>query len=137
MTSFNPLKPYNNLPKLPPNFDFDDIQILKAVNNVNIALSKLSGLSQSIPNRKLLIESLTVREAVASSGIENINTTVEEVFQASLFDESRLTKEQKETLHYKDALLLGFEFIERDGFLNTNGFIKIHSELEPNKKGLR
>jgi len=137
MTPFSPLNPYNELPKLPPDFNFDDIQILKRVNTANIALSKLSGIAQSIPNRKLLLEPLTVREAVASSGIENINTTVEEVFQASFFDESRLTKEQKETLHYKDALLLGYELIERDGFLNTNGFINIHSVLEPNKKGLR
>lgn len=137
MNIYNPEKPFNNLPKLPPDFNFDDIEILKRVNKANIALSKLSGIAQSIPNRKMLLEPLTVREAVASSGIENINTTVEEVFQASLFDESRLTIEQKETLHYKEALLAGFEIIESKGFLNTNAMIKIHSVLEPDKKGIR
>ncbi len=137
MEKFDPQKPFNELPKLPPDFNFDDIEILKKVNKANIALSKLSGIAQSIPNRKLLIEPLSVREAVASSGIENINTTVEEVFQASLFSESKLTKEQKETLHYKDALLTGFEMIENKGFLNTNSFIQIQSILEPEKKGLR
>ncbi len=137
MKKFDPKKPFNALPKLPPDFNFDDVDILKKVNLANIALSKLSGIAQSIPNRKLLIEPLTVREAVASSGIENINTTVEEVFQASLFDESKLSKEQKETLHYKDALLTGFEMIENKGFLNTNSFIKIQSVLEPDKKGIR
>ncbi len=137
MKKFNPNKPYNELPKLPPDFNFDDVEILKKVNSANIALSKLSGIAHSIPNRKLLIEPLSVKEAVASSGIENINTTVEEVFQASLFDESKLTKEQKETLHYKDALLTGFELIEQKGFLNTNSFIEIQSILEPDKSGIR
>ncbi len=134
---FNPNKPFNQLPSLPPDFSFDDVEILKKVNRANIALSKLSGIAMAIPNRKLLIEPLTVREAVASSGIENINTTVEEVFQASLFDESRITKAQKETLYYRDALLSGYEMLNQKGFLNTNSFIKIHSVLEPDKKGIR
>ena len=137
MKKFDPKNPFNELPKLPPDFNLDDIRILKKVNTANIALSKLSGIAQSIPNRKLLIVPLTVREAVASSGIENINTTVEEVFQASLFDESRITKEQKEVLHYKDALMAGFQMIEKKGFLNTNSFIEILSVLEPEKNGIR
>jgi Fic family protein len=134
---FDPNKPFNQLPLLPPDFSFDDVEILKKVNRANIALSKLSGIAMAIPNRKLLIEPLSIREAVASSGIENINTTVEEVFQASLFDESRITKPQKETLHYRDALLSGYEMINQKGFLNTNSFLKIHSILEPDKKGIR
>ena len=134
---FDPNKPFNQLPSLPPDFSFDDVEILKKVNRANIALSKLSGIAMAIPNRKLLIEPLSVREAVASSGIENINTTVEEVFQASLFDESRITKAQKETLHYRDALLSGYEMLNQKGFLNTNSFLKIHSILEPDKKGIR
>jgi Fic family protein len=137
MKKFDPKKPFNELPKLPPNFNFDDVEILKKVNSANIALSKLSGIAQSIPNRDLLIVPLTVREAVASSGIENINTTVEEVFQASLFDGTCITKEQKEVLHYKDALMEGFALLTERGFLNTNSFIKIQSVLEPDKKGIR
>ena len=73
--SFEPDKPYNDLPLLPPNFDFDDIQIVKKVNKANIALSRLSGEAKSIPNREVLIEPLTFREAVASSEIENIHKT--------------------------------------------------------------
>ena len=40
---FNPNKPYNDLPLLPPAFDFDDIEIIKKVNTDNITLSRLSG----------------------------------------------------------------------------------------------
>ena len=54
-----------------------------------------------------------------------------------MFDESRITKEQKEVLHYKDAVMTGFELLHKRGFLNTNGFIHIQSILEPDKKGIR
>lgn len=137
LMSFDPKKPYNGLPLLPPEFNFDDVDILKKVNKANIALSKLSGMALTIPNRELLIQPLSVREAVASSAIEDINTTVEEVFQAALFDESTITKEQKETLYYKDALLLGYNIIKEKGFLNTNGIIDIQKTLEPDKSGIR
>lgn len=134
---FDPLKPYNSLPQLPPNFNFDDIAILKKLNKANIALSRLEAGSFAIPNRTLLLEPLSVREAVASSGIENINTTVAEVFQAELFPEREITKEQKETLHYRDALRVGYQLIHKHTFLHTNGFLEIQGILEPNKKGIR
>jgi Fic family protein len=135
--NFDSKKPFNLLPFLPPKIDLDDVQILKKVNLANIALSKLEGSSLSIPNRKLLIEPLSVREAVASSGIENINTTVAEIFQAELFPGKEISKAQKETLHYKDALVAGLSFIQKLGFLHTNSFLEIQKILEPNKAGIR
>lgn len=135
--NFNPNLPYNGLPLLPPNFNFDDIEILKKVNKANIALSRLSGESKSIPNSQVLIEPLTFREAVASSEIENINTTVDEAFQSIFIIESELKKEQKETKYYREALLIGYKEIVARGFLNTNSFITIQSHLEPSKPGIR
>jgi len=134
---FNPNYPYNDLALLPPDFDFDDIEILKKVNTANIALSRLSGEAKSIPNREVLIEPLTFREAVASSEIENINTTIDEAFQATYFDEIDLKKEQKETRSYRESLLHGYEEIKSRGFLNTNSYIAIQSHLEPTKPGIR
>ena len=135
--NFDPNKPYNELPGLPPDFNFDDIDILKKVNKANIALSKLSGEAKSIPNREVLIEPLTFREAVASSEIENIHTTVDESFQDTFIDEEELKKEQKETRNYRRALLTGYELIKKNEFLNTNSFIEIQSVLEPDKTGIR
>lgn len=97
----------------------------------------MEGSSLAIPNRNLLIEPLSVREAVASSGIENINTTVAEIFQAELFPDKTQSKAQKETLYYKDALLVGFALIQTQGFLHTNSFLEIQKILEPNKAGIR
>jgi Fic family protein len=133
----NPQQPYNELPMLPPVFNFDDIEILKKVNKANIALSRLSGEAKSIPNREVLIEPLTFREAVASSEIENIQTTLNEAMQASYLDEADLKIEQKETKYYREALLKGYQLIREQGFLNTNSFITIQSILEPTKPGIR
>lgn len=135
--NLDPKKPHNQLPILPPEINLDDVAILKKVNAANIALSKLEGSSLAIPNRTLLIEPLAVREAVASSGIENINTTVAEIFRAELFPEKIQSKAQKETLHYKDALRVGFSLIQKQGFLHTNSFLEIQKILEPNKAGIR
>jgi Fic family protein len=135
--SFDPNKPYNDLPPLPPGFNFDDIDILKKVNKANIALSKLSGEAKSIPNREVLIEPLTFREAVASSEIENIHTTVDESFEDTYVIEEELKKAQKETRNYRKALLAGYDLIKKNSFLNTNSFIEIQSVLEPAKPGIR
>ncbi len=106
---FYPELPHNNLPILPPTFNFDDVEILKKVNTANIALTRLSGEAKSIPNRHLLIEPLSFREAVASSEIENIHTTFNEAIQVTYLEESELKIEQKETKNYREALLKGFE----------------------------
>jgi len=113
------------------------IDILKKVNKANIAISRLSGEAKSIPNREVLIEPLTFREAVASSEIENINTTIDEAFQSSYINEADLKEEQKETKYYRQSLLNGFNEIKSRGFLNTNSFIAIQSHLEPTKPGIR
>lgn len=134
---FDPNKPYDALPLLPPNFNFDDIEILKKVNKANIALSKLSGEAKSIPNRQVLVEPLTFREAVASSEIENIHTTLNEAFQTTYFSEAELKKEQKETRNYRAALNSGYKLIQEKGFLNTNSFLEIQAILEPEKPDIR
>lgn len=135
--SFDPNQPYNDLPPLPPRADLDDVDILKRVNRANIALARLNGASLAVPNRELLLEPLTVREAVASSGIENIHTTVSEVFQAELFPIAEASKPLKETLHYKRALLHGYGFAKENGFIATNAIVGIQSILEPEKGGIR
>jgi Fic family protein len=135
--AYDPDIPYNELPLLPPATDLDDVEILKKVNTANIALARLNGASLAVPNRELLLEPLSVREAVASSGIENINTTVSEVFQAELFPIAEAPKPQKETLHYKRALLFGNRYVKEKGFVATNAIADIQSILEPEKPGIR
>ncbi len=134
---FNPLKPHNSLPHLPPKYDFDQIAILKAVNAANKALSRLNALASKLPDSSILISPLLVRESLASSKIENINTTMQEIFQMELLPEKKRSGPAKEVLHYRDAMLHGLSIVRKKGFLSTNDFIDIQKIVEPNKFGIR
>lgn len=130
--------PYNDLPNLPPVADFNDVGLLKLVNKANNSIFELKGISHLLPNPFMLMSPLSIREAVASSGIENINTTVSEAMKADvIYEESELFGAEKEILNYRNALLDGYAIFKDKGFLNSNDFIKIQGILEPNKKGIR
>jgi len=95
-------------------------------------------MANLLPNPGILVSPLSIREAVASSGIENINTTVSEALKADvIYEKSELSGAEKEILNYRDALREGYRLLIKDGFLNSNSFIKIQSILEPNKSGVR
>lgn len=134
---FDPLKPNNQLPLLPTSYNYDNVDILKQVNLANIALAKVNALATKLPESMLLISPLLVRESVASSEIENINTTVFEVFEAEILPERQQKGAAKEVLSYREAVLDGFSLVKKRGFLSTNDFVKIQSIVEPNKTGIR
>lgn len=136
--TFNKDYPYNNLPNLPPVADFNDVELLKLVNKANNSIFELKGIAHLLPNPFMLLSPLSIREAVASSGVENINTTVSEALKADvIYEESELVGVEKEVLNYRDALLEGYNLFKNKEFLNSNDFIKIQGILEPNKKGIR
>lgn len=128
--------PYNDLPKLPPNFDFDTVVVLKKLNQANKAMAGFEAGLSFLSNPMLLVAPLTVREAVKSSEIENIFTTVSQVFESELFPEEQ-TPAQKEAMFYKDALIFGYKQIVEKGGLSLNNIIEIQAFLEPSKTGLR
>ncbi len=138
---FDKDKPYNSLPKLPPKFDFDDVDILKAAYDAKGELANLNGqllaAFSNYLNSYLFMSPLLTPEAVASSGVENIITTTQEVLEAKALPRREQTTEQKETISYEEALLLGQEELVNKGFLNTNDFLNIQQIVTPNKKGIR
>ena len=133
---FDPNRPNNSLPCLPTKFNYDDVAILKQVNLSNIALAKVNTLAGKLPESTLLISPLLVRESVASSEIENINTTVFKVFEAEVLLEKR-EGPAKEVLNYRKAIMTGFESVQKKDLLTTNDFVRIQAMVEPNKSGIR
>ena len=76
------LVPTYQIPRLPPPVDFESVRILKALNRAGPAIAYLKGQAEKIPNQGILIDTLTLQEAKASSEIENLVTTQDELFQA-------------------------------------------------------
>ena len=129
MTPFIP----KNLP-LPQNIE--TVKILKKSISANKALARLNGVAKIIPNSNILINSLVLQEAKDSSEIENIITTHDELYRAGI-DISSVTNEAKEVQNYKQALLLGYEFVKEHKLLLKKHIIAIQQELEQNSAGVR
>ena len=101
------LKPAYKLPPLPPQVDLETIPVLKALNSASRALADLKGQAKTIPNQGILIDTLALQEAKASSEVENIVTTQDELFQADVFPDDPQSPAAKEVARYRDALRLG------------------------------
>ena len=109
---------------------------MKQVNKSNKALAELKAYSELIPNKEILISSLVLQEAKASSEIENIVTTNDSLYKAIVTDEKYIDPSTKEVLNYRKALWKGVELIEK-GILTTNNIIMIQQVLENNNAGIR
>ena len=131
-------KAFNDLPLLPPNeFLVETISILKQESKSAVALAELKGLANTLPNPNILINAVILKEAQASSGIENVITTQDKLYQALYAKSTKPDVATKEVLRYREALLMGTRLIKESEFLNTNGIIAIQKELEENNAGLR
>ena len=87
--------------KLPLEQKFESPEILNLTIIANEKLAELDRVILQIPNFDLVLQPLTIREAVASSEIENIRTTTIEMLQAELISPKTLTSGQKEVLNYR------------------------------------
>jgi Fic family protein len=134
---YNPEIPYNNLRLLPPNKDIESVAILKKAITASRALSELKGAITNLPNPTLFIDTMNLQEARASSAIENIITTQDELFKASIADKKNDNPATKEVIHYKDALWFGVEQIKEKPILTTNLFIAIMQIIKENKSAIR
>lgn len=127
----------NNLKKLPPIKNIETIKILKQLNRSSRALAELKAYSELIPNKEILISSLALQEAKASSEIENIITTNDSLYKAEVMQNLKIDVNTKEVLNYKDALWKGVKLIKDRGFITTNMIIDIQEALEKNSGGIR
>ena len=71
----DPRQPYNDLPPLPPAIELETRDLLKACIEAHKALASLRQATGHLPNPAVLINTIPILEAQASSEIENIVTT--------------------------------------------------------------
>ena len=105
--SWRPDQPFNEIPLLPPSVQLEPPSILKQCIEARSALAGLKEAAQILPNQKVLIQNLPLLEAQASSEIENIVTTTDELFKHPEITGS-MDPATKEALQYRKALLEGF-----------------------------
>lgn len=131
-------KPYNQLPLLPPPDEkVLSIDMMKAVNEANKALAELKGYAKKLPNQSMLVNTIALREAKASTEIENIFTTDDELYKALSGRSAELKGNAKEVLRYRQALWKGFEAIQSTGEFNIDLMIELYREIKEVKDGIR
>lgn len=112
LNQWNPEAPYNELPLLPPTADLETKAILKQCITARAALAELKQAAELIPNQGMLINTVPLLEAQASSEIENIVTTTDRLFQFRNADD-HADPATKEALRYSHALLEAFREMTR------------------------
>ena len=135
--SFKPEKPYNDLPLLPPKAEIETKATLKKAISAGRALAELKGLGETIPNQAILVNSIILQEAKASSEIENIITTHDALFRAFSAKTGQIDPATKEVLRYREALWEGFSSLKDRPLLTTNLFIRIVQTIRANRVGIR
>ena len=108
---WRPQEPFNALPLLPPGADLETKAILKRCIAARAALAELKQAAELIPNQAVLINTLPLLEAQASSEIENIVTTTDRLFQFRDMDENA-DPATREALRYSQVLLEGFQSVQ-------------------------
>jgi Fic family protein len=112
--------------------------VLKALNLASRALADLKGQARTIPNQGILIDTLALQEAKASSEVENIVTTQDELFQADLFPDDPQSPAAKEVARYRDALRLGLSrLLETGGLIPNSTLIDMFRLLKDRDDGFR
>ncbi len=125
--------PWNALPDLPIHPDlYRTVAVFEQLAYAKEALGRLQGRSVAIPNQGLLINSISLQEAKASSAIENIFTTDDELYRA--FSESNIEQAPeptKEILRYREALWTGFHYLKTQPGFDLAYFIQVFQVYTP------
>ena len=112
VTGFDPAKPYNDLPGLPPAADIETRELLKVCIEARTALAELKQATALLPNPTVLISTIPILEAQASSEIENIVTTTDTLFRYADNADAAPDAATKEALRYRSALYEGYRSLK-------------------------
>jgi Fic family protein len=135
--AYNKNEPFNDLPNLPPVHFAESPEMLRYLAKAARHLGELNGLCASLPDPKLLINTIVLQESRDSSAIENIVTTQDELYKAAS-EESTASHAAKEVLSYREALYAGLEKMSsQQNLLLTNTMVEIVQTIKQNKSGIR
>ncbi len=134
---FNRSNPYNDLPLLPPLAEIETKEVLKKNITASRSLAQLNGAIRNLPNPRLFLDTLHLQEAKASSEIENIITTNDDLYKSIVAEKKYDKPATKEVVSYKEAIWLAMNTLDRRPFITTNLCIEIVQCIKQNTAGIR
>ena len=131
--------PYNQLPPLPPaTVLYQDDDVVNKLTLASRRLAELKGLASTLHNQSIFVNTIALREAKASSAIENIFTTDDELYRSLSYQEDDyLEGPAKEILHYREALWKGYNDIVAGKSMTLETVIDVYREVKRTLDGIR
>jgi Fic family protein len=130
--------PWNNLPKLPIEASYyRDLDVFESLGKAKAALGKLQGRSIAIPNQGILVNTISLQEAKASSEIEHIFTTDDELYKAFSDEASQIQGPAKEVLRYRESIWSGQRYLDQRQSFDLDYFELIYRTTTQYSDGLR
>lgn len=128
---------WNDIPDLPLDATlYRTVEILEQLGQAKLALGRLQGRGVAIPNQGMLINTISLQEAKASSAIENIFTTDDDLYKAYSERNQERAGASKEVLFYREALWSGHEYLKQSDF-NLDYLIQTYRTIKQASDGLR
>ncbi|MGD1944900.1 MAG: Fic family protein [Croceivirga sp.] len=125
------------LKSLPLTIDVETKKVLKQLVKSHAALAELKGVAETIPNQKVLLNTLILREAKESSAVENIITSHDELYKSQIRLRGFISGANKEVQNYVSAMNIGYRLITDQKILTNSTIKKIQQTLEGNNAGFR
>jgi Fic family protein len=129
--------PYNALPDLPLPVNLETAPIFKLVIQANRVLAELKGYCQTLPEPNLLLNTVILQESKESSAIENIVTTQDELYKATLMGDLVKNQAAKEVLQYRQAIYWGLEQLHKKHLITTNLPVVIMQQFRLTTENIR
>lgn len=129
-------RPY--VPEKMPPAGLDSAPLLRLVGDANAELAKYEAMLSALPNPNIILPSLQTEEAMLSSRIEGIHTTLDEV----LMDEAAIKPENNdkrdnvlEVNNYRAALAQGQKMLDGGYRINASFVRGLHKTLMSGARG--
>lgn len=124
----------NQLPPVNPGLELS-AEIMSLYGKASFALGQLNEMSLRLPDPKRFIKAYVIKEAMLSSAIEGIHTTIIDIFTHPLGD-SKPSKDTQLVLNYTKALDTALSTLKDDGLPLVNRVIlRAHEALMSSGEG--
>jgi Fic family protein len=133
-------EPFNDLPLLPPGAEIEnDVEVLKKLVTASRALAAVNSSILRLPNPLMLVNTIALQEAKASTAIENIFTTEDALYKAvsDTLQEEKADIGTKEVLRYREALWTGYQLIKKENHISLESILGVFRQIKNTSSGLR
>ncbi len=117
------------LPPAQPPLDLQG-EVISLYGEASMALGQLNEMCLKIPNIQRFIKAYVIKEALLSSAIEGIHTTLIDVFTQPIEGAGKPSKDTQLVLNYSKALETAYQMIAHENFpLVSRVILRVHEVL--------